>query len=181
MVAASILPVTIHKNKLCFLFGKENELEVSAPGWSDFGGGLKKNENPFKGAVREGAEELTGFLGNADQLKKLIEENGGFLKMSFGTYHVHLFYLPYDENLIHYYNNNHKFVWDRMYHKELSKTMIFEKMEIKWFSIDELKQKKGEFRYFYQTFVDDLLENQKSIRDFITLKKTKKNKTLKNK
>ena len=85
MVAASILPVTIHKNKLCFLFGKENELEVSAPGWSDFGGGLKKNENPFKGALREGAEELTGFFGNADQLKKLIEENGGFLKMSFGT------------------------------------------------------------------------------------------------
>ena len=114
-------------------------------------------------------------------MKKLIEENGGFLKMSFGTYHVHLFYLPYDENLIHYYNNNHKFVWDRMDHKELSKTMIFEKMEIKWFSIDELKQKKGEFRYFYQTFVDDLLENQKSIKDFITLKKTKKNKTLKNK
>ena len=70
MVAASILPVTIHKNKLYFLFGKENELEDSAKGWSDFGGRVEKNESIFKGALREGSEELTGFLGDPSELKK---------------------------------------------------------------------------------------------------------------
>ena len=64
MVAASILPITIHKNQLLFLFGKENELEDSAKGWSDFGGRVDPGETIFQGALREGSEELTGFLGN---------------------------------------------------------------------------------------------------------------------
>ena len=38
MTASSLLPVTIYKGKLYFLFGKENELEDSAKVFSDFGG-----------------------------------------------------------------------------------------------------------------------------------------------
>jgi 8-oxo-dGTP pyrophosphatase MutT (NUDIX family) len=56
MVAGSILPVTIHKNKLYFLFGKENPLEDSAKGWSDFGGGVEAGETPYQTALREGGE-----------------------------------------------------------------------------------------------------------------------------
>ena len=41
MVAGSILPITIYKNKLYFLFGKENSMEDSSKGWSDFGGGCE--------------------------------------------------------------------------------------------------------------------------------------------
>ena len=44
MVAGSILPVTIHNDKLYFLFGKENPSEKSAKGWSDFGGRLENKE-----------------------------------------------------------------------------------------------------------------------------------------
>ena len=73
MVAGSILPVTIHNNKLYFLFGKENPMEDSAKGWSDFGGGVDKGESPFTTALREGGEELTGFLGDHKQIKKLIQ------------------------------------------------------------------------------------------------------------
>ena len=72
MVAGSILPVTIYKNQLYFLFGKENQLEDSAKGWSDFGGRLENNETPYQAALREGAEELTGFLGDSKELNKLI-------------------------------------------------------------------------------------------------------------
>ena len=37
MVAGSILPVSFNdKNQLCFLFGKENPMEDSAKGFSDF-------------------------------------------------------------------------------------------------------------------------------------------------
>ena len=46
MVAGSILPVCIYKNKLYFLFGKENNNEKDAKGWSDFGGGCESNETP---------------------------------------------------------------------------------------------------------------------------------------
>ena len=41
MVGASILPVAIHNKELYFLFGKENQNEKSAPGFSDFGGNAR--------------------------------------------------------------------------------------------------------------------------------------------
>jgi hypothetical protein len=108
MVAGSILPVTIYKNKLYFLFGKENSMEDSAKGWSDFGGGCENEESPFKTAMREGGEELTGFLGDDKNIKKLIKKNGGTYNITYNTYHVHMFFLEYDENLPKYYNLNHK-------------------------------------------------------------------------
>ena len=77
MVGSSILPVTIHKNKLYFLFGKETPLETSAPGWSDFGGGVEPGENVLETALREGGEELTGFLGDAQHLKQHVQTHGG--------------------------------------------------------------------------------------------------------
>jgi 8-oxo-dGTP pyrophosphatase MutT (NUDIX family) len=77
MVAGSILPVTIHNNKLYFLFGKENSMEDSAKGWSDFGGGVDKGETPYSTALREGGEELTGFLGDKKNIQKLINDREG--------------------------------------------------------------------------------------------------------
>ena len=56
-MGAGILPTTIHKNKLYFLFGKENKFEDSAEGFSDFGGGTDNNEDYLQTAVREGGEE----------------------------------------------------------------------------------------------------------------------------
>ena len=57
MVAGSILPVALHKNKLHFLFGKENPMEDSAKGFSDFGGRADGNETPYDAAMREGGED----------------------------------------------------------------------------------------------------------------------------
>jgi 8-oxo-dGTP pyrophosphatase MutT (NUDIX family) len=182
MVAGSILPISIYKNKLYFLFGKENPLEDSAKGWSDFGGGVENNETPFQTAVREGGEELTGFLGDGEQIKKLIKKNGGFYKLINKTYHVHMFFLDYDENLPKYYNQNHRFLWDRMDNQLLSKTKLFEKIEIEWFSIDDIKRRKKEFRNFYQEIIDDILSNIENIEKFIFKKSAKivKNTTRKN-
>ena len=183
MVAGSILPVTIHNNKLYFLFGKENQMEDSAKGWSDFGGGVEKGETPFSTAMREGGEELTGFLGDGEKVKTLIQENGGIYKIKHNNYHVHIFFLEYDENLPKYYNNNHRFLWERMDKNVLSKTKLFEKIEINWFSIEDMENKRGEFRNFYQEIVDKFIENKENIFNFIkkkTGKKTKKNSKSKN-
>ena len=186
MVAGSILPVTIHNNKLYFLFGKENPMEDSAKGWSDFGGGVENGETPYSTAMREGGEELTGFLGDGKQIKKLIHKNGGIYKIQHNNYHIHIFFLEYDENLPKYYNNNHRFLWERMDKNVLSKTKLFEKIEINWFSIEDMKKKRSEFRSFYQEILDKFIENQENIYHFIenkssNIKNNKKNRMQQNK
>ena len=166
MVAGSILPITIHKNKLYFLFGKENSLETSAPGYSDFGGGCEGNETPYETALREGGEELTGFLGDSRDLRKQIDSTGGVFKITHNNYHAHLFYLEYDPNLPKYYNQNHSFLWDRMNRPMLKRTKLFEKIRIEWFSVNDLKRRRGEFRGFYREIVDILLDRVGQIYTF---------------
>ena len=180
MVAGSILPVTIYKNQLYFLFGKENPKEDSAKGWSDFGGGVENNDTIYETAMREGGEELTGFLGDAKQLEKLIKKNGGIYKLSHNDYHIHMFFLEYDENLPKYYNQNHRFLWERMDTQVLNKTKLFEKIEINWFSVNDMRKKKRQFRSFYQEIVDKILLDVENIRDFIDKKTKKHRKTQKN-
>jgi 8-oxo-dGTP pyrophosphatase MutT (NUDIX family) len=179
MVAGSILPVTIYNNKLYFLFGKENPMEDSSKGWSDFGGRMDKGETPFTAALREGSEELTGFLGDKKQIKKLIQKGGGIYKITHNDYNVHIFFMEYDENLPKYYNNNHRFLWNRMDKKVLNDSKLFEKIEINWFSIQDMKNRISEFRNFYQEIVNLFLADTKNIENFIK-KKAKSNKTLKN-
>jgi 8-oxo-dGTP pyrophosphatase MutT (NUDIX family) len=172
MVGASILPVSIRNGKLYFLFGKENSMDKTQ-GFSDFGGGVEEGETHYETALREGAEELTGFLGSKTELKKLIQKNGGHLKLSYkfpqnaknekNSYNIHLFFLEYDENLPKYYNQNHKFLWEKMDEKLLSRTKLFEKIEIEWFCIEDMKKRRKEFRCFYRDIVDVLIENKENI------------------
>jgi len=173
MVAGSILPVTIHKNKLYFLFGKENPMEDSAKGFSDFGGGMENNETPLQTAYREGSEELSGYLGDSVAIKKRVEEQGKVYKMVHNDYHIHIFFMEYDENLPKYYNNNHAFLWKRMDQKVLNDSKLFEKIEIRWFSEDELRTQRSLFRSFYQEMVDKMREQLPKIRAFIDSKQRK--------
>lgn len=166
MVGSSILPACIHKGKLYFLFGKENDL-ADTPGWSDFGGGVDKGENVFDAALREGGEELTGFLGGGVELRALIKKHGGVYKKTVQTYNAHIFHYPYDPLLPVYYNNNHKFLWNRMDKKMLNDTKLFEKIEVAWFSIEDIKKRRGEFRNFYREIVDEILKDESKIRQFL--------------
>lgn len=182
MVAGSILPVTFHNDKLYFLFGKENPYEDSAKGWSDFGGGTEKNESPYKTALREGGEEFSGFLGDKNNIKRLLKS--GYHEIVYNNYHVHVFFMEYDENLVKYYNNNHHFLWKRLNKNYLNKSKLFEKIEIKWFSENELTSKRSQFRNFYREVVDKIKKEIPAIRKLgekwnkknkIKYKKTKKN------
>jgi hypothetical protein len=172
MVGSSVLPACFHKGKLYFLFGKENSL-ADTPGWSDFGGGVEKGESIYSTAMREGGEELTGFLGN---MEELIKKNGGVYKMQYdsssdssskSSYHVHLFHLDYSDELVNLYNNNHKFLWKRMNQRYLTNTKLFEKIEIKWFSMEEMKKRKHEFRSFYKNVIDIIIEEEANIKRFL--------------
>ena len=181
MVAASILPVAIYKNELHFLFGKENEMEDSAKGFSDFGGRVENGETIMDTALREGAEELCGFLGNSDQLSQLIKKNGGVYKITYGSenkaYHVHIFYMNYDDRLPEYFTNNHKFLWNHMDKNLLNDSKLFEKQEIRWFTPKTMKKNIGEFREFYREIISLLLKDLSKIRQFIQKKEPKNKKS----
>jgi len=187
MVGCSVLPVTLVDDQLFFLFGKEHSSD-STPGFSDFGGGNEKNESHYETAMREAGEELTGFLGGPNAVKKLIRDSGGYHKLSYhfpddknNAYHIHFFHLPYDENLPKYYNANHKYLWERMDNAYLKKTKLFEKGEIAWFSVDDVRRRRKEFRSFYREITDLILENEPLIRKFLSSRKSNKRTTKKNK
>lgn len=181
MTGSSVLPVTFHKGKLYFLFGKENPLEDSAKGYSDFGGGVESGESIFETAMREGGEELTGFLGDGSILKKHIKKHGGYYKIVHNDYHIHLFHYPYDERLPIYYNQNHQFLWHRMDKQLLNKTKLFEKIHIDWFDIKSMKKRIREFRPFYQDIVRTIIRHESKIKKFLkNCQKTRKIKKTKN-
>lgn len=189
MTGSSILPVTIKNNKLFFLFGKEHATDNS-PGFSDFGGGVEKGEDIFETAMREGGEELTGFLGDAKEIKEKIKKAGGCYKIIYNfpdnsdnSYHIHIFKIDYDENLPIYYNANHNFLWKNMNSETLKRTKLFEKTHIQWFSIDDMKKRRSEFREFYQNILDRIIFEEKTILKFLKTitSKNLKRKTRKNK
>ena len=168
MVAGAILPVCIYKNKLFFLFGKENKKETSAKGWSDFGGGCKHHETPYQTAIREGMEESSGFL----DTKQLVKQ--GVYKLVHNSYNVFIVKSEYNPELPIYFNRMHEFIEQKM--PKLLDTVLFEKQEIKWFSIDEMIQHRSEFRPFYQEITDLIVQNKTKINQFIKRKrKTRKN------
>lgn len=164
-MGAGILPTTIHNNKIYFLFGKENKYN-DTPGWSDFGGGKDSNESQKETAIREGTEELTGFLGLEKDLKKKLNKYGTY-NINYGNYRTHIFPIEYDDKLPFYYNNNQVFLQKMLDPNIIQKTKIFEKEKIKWIGIDEIGHMKKKFRSFYQNMIDLILKEQPKIEIFI--------------
>ena len=169
-MGASILPITVHNGKILLLFGKERDIDEN-PGWSDFGGGTDKGESFLQTAVREGSEEMTGFLGSSDDIKRLLNRFGTFnldfkSENGYGTYRCHIFPMEYDDYLPHYYNNNQRFLQKRLPASSIRDTKIFEKTQIKWFDINELAKRRGEFRSFYRNIIDLIIENKTELEKF---------------
>lgn len=157
-MGAGILPVAKHANKLYFLLA----LDIFNNKWSDFGGKAIKNETIYDTAIREGYEEINGFFGNMNEFKKLVNNNL-ILKINKidNSYTSYLVEIPYDNNLPYYFNNNSKFINNNF--KELvNKNGFFEKKEIKWFSINELKNNKY-YRIFYKEIINIIIDNEKYI------------------
>jgi hypothetical protein len=170
-MGAGILPTTIHNGKLYFLFGKENKFEDSAPGFSDFGGGTDYSETYLETAVREGAEELTGFLGNPKDIKKLLKKNGTY-NIDYNTnghklYRMHIFPMNYDPMLAFYYNNNQRFLQQKLEPEIIKSTKIFEKAEIRWICIDDIIKIRSQFRSYFQNIVDMIYEQKNDIEHFV--------------
>ena len=180
MPGSAILPATIINGKLYFLFGKENKFEKSAPGFSDFGGGIEKGEKPYEAAIREACEEMTGFLGNQKEVKSLLEKYGTY-KVEIENYTSFIFPLPYDPQLVKYYNNNQRYLQRKLPDKVFKTTRIFEKEEIRWIKADDLKKMRYKFRHFYRFMIDLLYNEQKQIKSFIQKRTNNKSRFTKRK
>lgn len=178
-MGGSILPTTLHNGKIYFLFGKERDIDEN-PGWSDFGGGTDKGETFIQTAIREGGEELTGFLGSNNDLKKKLNKYGTFhidyKSEGYSTYRCHIFPMEYDPMLPYYYNNNQSFLQKRLDPKIIKNTKIFEKTQIKWFSFDDIVKHHNGFRSFYKNIVHLILGNKSAIEGFVRSSLSKKKK-----
>jgi hypothetical protein len=167
-MGAGILPVSMHKNKLYFLFGKENKY-ADTPGWSDFGGGTDASETRVETAVREGGEELTGFLGDDQTVRNMITKRACVLiENRYGVggknvYYMHVTPIEYDESLPRYYNNNQRFLQKRLPAKLIKTSKIFEKSEIRWVCIDEVIEMKSEFRNYFQNILPVIMGKRREI------------------
>tara|TARA_Y100000816_G_C25734455_1_gene386690 strand:+ start:48 stop:572 length:525 start_codon:yes stop_codon:yes gene_type:complete len=166
-MGAGILPVALYRGTLFLLLGKErNNL------WSDFGGSANNKEEIFKTAIREGCEELNGFLGTEDELETMVRKNSimqiGFeerqKKSKKLIYTTFLFNVKYDKNLPYYFNNVNKFAEIHLHDKVNNyHNGLFEKNEINWFTISELKEKKINLRPWYKPFIESVIKNEKMI------------------
>jgi len=153
-MGGGILPVTVHNGQLLFLFGEESEEHK----WIDFGGGAKSGESLIQTVTRECSEELDGFLGSPNELKNLIKTNL-LVKLSLETYTSFLTFLPYEPNLPFYFNNHHKFIKAHL-PNQLCKNGLFEKRQIKWMTIAEMMQKRGQFRHYYRDMLLQIAEHE---------------------
>ena len=178
-MGAGILPATILNNELYFLFGKENRFETSAPGFSDFGGGTDPGETYWETATREGSEELTGFLGDQKDLKKMLKRTGTYnieneTPNTKKIYSMFIFPMEYDPKLVFYYNNNERFLQKRLEPEVIEKSKIFEKAEIRWISAREMVKKKSIFRPFFVHMIERLDKEKEAIQKFIETNLSKK-------
>jgi 8-oxo-dGTP pyrophosphatase MutT (NUDIX family) len=162
------------------LFGKERNID-SNPGWSDFGGGTDKGETFMETAVREGSEEMTGFIGSPIDIRRLLNKYGTFnveyLSKGYSTYRCHIFPMEYDEMLPHYYNNNQRFLQKKLDPSIIRDSKLFEKTQIQWFDINELVKRRGEFRDFYRNIVDLIIDRKGEIVEFAQKSLSKRGRT----
>jgi len=93
---------------------------------------------------------------------------------------MHIFPFEYNAWLPYYYNNNQRFLQKRLDQKVLKNSKIFEKAEIRWVPVDDLKKMRPQFRSYFQNIVDMMLAQKESIKSFIEKcsKKSTKKKTL---
>jgi hypothetical protein len=159
---AGILPYTQHDDgTFYFLFGRERMTHNSGYSdrglWSDFGGSRNKGETLKNCAIREGSEELCGFLSNS-----FIRENisGQHSIKTYATFFVRLDYKKH-HTLPEYLNAHYEFMSRSSKVKPLIKDPnngLYEKDKFAWFSLKDMREKREQFRPFYRAILDLIVE-----------------------
>ena len=127
--------------------------------WGDFGGSAKTGEDLLDTTTREGAEELNGFFGSKHDFEKYILKNK-VDEIAYDKRYTYLVRADYDEKLPFYFNNNYNFICEYLKgHVQHPTNGLFEKSEIRWFTIDELKRERNIFRDYFRNIIDIIIYN----------------------
>jgi len=159
-MGGGILPVTIVKGTIFFLLGRERSNNL----WCDFGGSSLHRESSFHTAIREGYEELDGFLGDEDVLRKKVNNNYvNCFSTKHNRYTSYLFKMEFEEmkHFIPCFNNHQIFITKNKLIKPVDS--FYEKSEIKLFSYKDLEKNLHVIRPYYRTVVQQLVENKETI------------------
>jgi 8-oxo-dGTP pyrophosphatase MutT (NUDIX family) len=163
-MGAGILPVTVYKDKIYFLYGRES-VEASSKydkgKWSDFGGGREKGESAKQTAIREGFEETSGILGSEQDIADMIHKN--LLKKLVyndgkGTYTVFLVLMPYDKTLPDKLKKIYKNALKKEPKKVFAHNGLFEKDRAEWIPLHQLNSRMHTFRRWYKPIVRQTIE-----------------------
>lgn len=156
-MGAGILPFIKHKSIFFLILAKEQNSNL----WSDFGGTSTKGESYLKTAIREGYEETDGLLGNKIELNNKVIKN---LKKTYCTYDnrykTYMFEMNFNEGIyfIKYFNNHRKFIEENKL--IINKEGMYEKSEIKLFTINDLIVNYNKIRPFYREIIDQIIIDQ---------------------
>lgn len=164
-MGAGVLPVALYKGALILLLGQERNNNL----WCDFGGSPNKGEKPFKTAIREGSEELNGFLGDENDFEITVTQNM-ILSITFDRYTSYIFKTNYDKKLPQYFTNVNNFAEFHLKDKiDTKHNGLFEKKQIQWFPLSKFKEDKSRtmFREHYKPLLDSVLKNEQFIIKFI--------------
>ena len=170
-MGAGVLPIALYRGTLFLLLGQERHNNL----WGDFGGGTIKGEKSYKTAIREGTEELNGFLGNKNDFETTVTCNM-ILSITFDRYTSYIFKTNYDEKLPLYFTNVNNFaevyLKDKIYIKDnidIKHNGLFEKKQIQWFPLSEFRDDNScaIFREHYKPILYSLLENEELIIKYI--------------
>ena len=158
--------MAIKNNKVFFLFARETIDNVfrDSGKWSDFGGGIEKDENLEDAAIREGWEETSGILGNQQKVKDLVEKKT-IQKVTNGTYTTFLVMIDYDKNLPQIFDKNYKEVKKNNPELIQEHNGLYEKDKIKWIEVDNLYKYKKTFRPFYLSVLNKIIAYGKSLKN----------------
>ena len=163
-MGAGILPVAEHNGKIYFLFGKETFDDSGEVGWADFGGGKEsRDKSTLDTAIREGGEELNGFLGFGKPLYNKVKKHMIHVE-KIKHYTVYMFKIDYNKDLPTYYNNHFRFFSQKLPDVVREHNGLLEKSHIKWFTFDDIWRNRKTFRPFYQEIIDILLDKEEQIK-----------------
>jgi NUDIX domain len=165
MVGSGVILVALYNNEVYYLFGKECSMERDKNcDWGDFGGSRKSGEDLLDTTTREGAEELNGFFGSKNDFQKYILKNK-VDEIAYDQRYTYLVKADYDEKLPYYFKNNHKFISDYLKgHVNNPTNGLFEKSEVRWFSVNDLKREKNIFRKYFQNIINIIIyKNSKTL------------------
>jgi hypothetical protein len=186
IIGGGIIFVTLSSpnNQLLFLLGRENKYCINGSGkYCDFGGG-NDGENIIDNVSREASEEIMGYFGNKNDIKKMFDKNGYcYVDNEHNNKVYRIYFLPVHycktNDIVNYFNNSQKILQAYLPKNILKKSKIFEKDKIEWFSIDDLIKRKDELRKFFKITSQKIIDKKDDIIDFIN-KNTKKTKNNKN-